>query len=51
MSFRDAARIAALEARVIELVARLEQLERAQQAKVESDARQRVVATTRKGRR
>lgn len=52
MSIRDAARIAALEARVTELVARLEQLERAQRVPLEAEAQQRSVAiTTRKARR
>lgn len=51
MSIRDAARIAALEARVTELVVRLEQLERGQLAKVENDARPRAIAVIRKGKR
>jgi hypothetical protein len=51
MSIRDAARIAALEARVTELVARVEQLETAQRAPLEAAAQQRNTVVTRKVRR
>jgi hypothetical protein len=51
MSIRDAKRIAALEARVSELVTRLEQLELAHVVKVSDDERRpRAGAPLRKGR-
>lgn len=52
MSIRDAARIAALESRVSELVARLEKLEQATSAESEQPPveRSKVVARKRQGR-
>jgi hypothetical protein len=52
MSIRDAARIAALEARVSELAAKLERIERVQESSNETKAQRPVAAVPlRKGRR